>query len=96
LAVKLENMQLEILVKNQIIVLSLKKGKKIIGQSEFSEKNSLSRDLLIQINKLLQENKLTAKMIKKVSVQTEISKAYTSYRIAEAVAKAFNTFAQAV
>jgi len=89
-------MQLEILVKNQHIVLSLKKGKKIINQAEFAEKNSLSKDLLIQIDKFLQKNNLTAKELKKVFVKTEINKSFTSYRIAETVAKTFNTFKQAV
>ncbi len=89
-----DNMKLLIKIKEGKVNLALFNGSKKTGSSSFTEKNNLSEKLLPEIDKLLKKNKLTPRDVKKVVVQTDTPKSFTTSRIAQAVGKAWNRAVQ--
>ena len=92
--VKLKNktMQIIIEIKNKIVTLLLKDGKKIIDEIVFSAEENISQKLLPNFDTLLKKNKLAVKDIKSVKVETDLGDTFTSRRIAQAFANSFDYF----
>ncbi len=83
-------MKITIKIENKKIALVLKSEKDVIDKFSWEEDRNLSQRLLVEIDNLLQKNKLTAKDVEKVKVETDIDDKFTSIRIAKIVAKTFN------
>lgn len=87
-------MNIEINIENKIVIVSLldKKVEKrtVLDNIIISQEHRLSEDLLPTIDKLLKRNKLEAKDIAKMTLKSDIGENFTTYRIAKAVADAFN------
>jgi len=77
-------------IKKKEIMLVLKNKNKIIDKASWQDDRNLSQSLLVEIDKLLQKNYLTAKDIADVRVDTKIDDKFTTVRIAKIVAKTFN------
>ncbi len=77
-------------IKEKEIMLVLKNKNKIIDKASWQDDRNLSQSLLVEIDKLLQKNYLTAKDIADVRVDTKIDDKFTTVRIAKIVAKTFN------
>lgn len=77
-------------MRPELVEISLKDGRKTIDRSSFAEHQNLSEKLLVEIDRLLIKNGLTASDLSGVKVKSEIPQSYTSTRIAKAVEKAFN------
>jgi|WetSurMetagenome_2_1015567.scaffolds.fasta_scaffold327831_2 tRNA A37 threonylcarbamoyladenosine modification protein TsaB len=82
-------MELEINLEKNKTILCLSKDKKIIDQIEWEEKNNLSRTLLKMIDEMLKKHKLDQKEVS-LSVKSAFPSGFTSNRIAQSIAKAFN------
>lgn len=83
-------MKLRIKIKDKVVDIALAKNNKAVDQITFAEDYNLSEKLLPAIDKLLKENKLAPKDIKKITVETDTPGSFTTSRIAKAVGKAFN------
>lgn len=82
------NIIIEIIDKN--VKLILKNGEEIADEFAFPEEYNISEKLLPAIDELLEKHKLTPEEIDSFSVDSNLGESYTSRRIAEAVANAFN------
>jgi tRNA A37 threonylcarbamoyladenosine modification protein TsaB len=82
-------MELEIQLEKNRTKLTLKNDDKIIDTLEWEEKNNLSQTLLKQIDKLIKKHDLDKKEIN-LSVKSSVPSGFTSTRIAQSVAGAFN------
>lgn len=76
--------------KDTKVELLLKNKKNVLDSYKFEEEYQLSEKLLPNIDKLLKKNKLKTSDIKKMTVKSDIGDNFTTYRIAKAVADAFN------
>lgn len=83
-------MNIEIKIENKIVEINLLDKKNLLDQIIIAEEHRLSEDLLPTIDKLLQKNKLTPQDIAEMSLKSDIGENFTTYRIAKAVADAFN------
>lgn len=83
------NMYLYIHLKKEKITLQLKDNKKVIDFSLWNDENNLSEKLLPEIDKLLKKNEVKKENIK-LTVKTDMPAGYTTTRIAQVVAKAWN------
>ncbi|MCX6765781.1 MAG: hypothetical protein NT136_02370 [Candidatus Moranbacteria bacterium] len=83
-------MRLLIKIKDKKVSIQLYYGKKTLSRLSFTENYNLSEKLLPEIDKLLKKNKLIPRDIKKVIVQTDTPKSFTTSRIAQAVTRAYN------
>ena len=85
-----KNMNVQIKIENKLVTLNLLDKKTIMDSIVMEEEYRLSEDLLPTIDKLLKKNKLEAKDITKMTLQSDLGENFTTYRIAKAVADAFN------
>lgn len=81
---------MEIKIQERQVELILKNKKNVLDSYKFEEEYQLSEKLLPNINKLLKKNKLKTSGIKKMTVKSDIGDNFTTYRIAKAVADAWN------
>lgn len=82
-------MNLEINLENTHTSLILIDKAKIIDKLEWEEKNNLSRTLLKMIDSMLKKHKLGKKEVV-LSVKSALPSGFTSNRIAQSIAKAFD------
>ena len=73
------------------IKLTLKDGRKIVGEMAWSDEYTLSEMLLPNIDKLLRENKIDKSQVTKASGRITKGSGVTSSRIVQTVVKAWNT-----
>ncbi len=83
-------MNIEIKIENRVVEINLLDKKNLLDQVIIAEEHRLSEDLLPTIDKLLQKNKLAPQDIAKMTLQSDLGENFTTYRIAKAVADAFN------
>lgn len=83
-------MIIEIKIEERQVELILKDKKNVLDSYKFEEEYQLSEKLLPNIDKLLKKNKLKTSDINKMTVESDIGDNFTTYRIAKAVADAFN------
>ena len=83
-------MNIEIKIENKAVAISLLDKKAILDSIVMSEEYRLSEELLSTIDALLKKNKLEPKDITKMTLKSDIGENFTTYRIAKAVADAFN------
>ena len=72
------------------IKLIIKNGKKIVGQSSWSDGYSLSEQLLPKIDALLKKSNISKRDITKIIPKISKTSGVTSSRIVQTVAKAWN------
>jgi len=83
-------MDIEIKIENKVVEVSIMEKRTVLDKIIISEEHRLSEDLLPTIDKLLKKNKLAPKDITKMTLKSDIGENFTTYRIAKAVADAFN------
>ena len=83
-------MKLIIDIHNKIVKISLTEKEKRIDFFIFPEENNLSDRLLLEIDNLLQKNKLFSKDIEKAELKTDLTDGFTTYRIAKTIVDTFN------
>lgn len=83
-------MFLQLIIKNNQVTLKLKDKRKAVGTRVFPADQNLSELLLVEIDVLLSENKLTTSNISRYSLRSDIAENYTTYRIAKSVINALN------
>lgn len=83
-------MTLKIELDGNDIRLSLKDGRKIVGESAWSDEYSLSEKLLPKIDELLSRHRISKKEIAKVTARISKTSGVTSTRIVQTVVKAWN------
>ncbi|NTU66366.1 MAG: hypothetical protein HGB08_00415 [Candidatus Moranbacteria bacterium] len=83
-------MTITIEIKNKVAKIILKDGGKVLDELVFPDEYRISKELLPGIESLLRKNSLEAADIEKVDVETDLGETFTSRRIAEATANAFN------
>lgn len=72
------------------IKLTLKSGRKIVGELSWNDEYTLSEKLLSNINALLKKSKVKKEDVKKVLTKITKNSGVTSSRIVQTVAKAWN------
>lgn len=77
-------------IKNKQARIILKDGENSVGEFVFTNEYRISSDLLPEIEKLIRKNGLEREDIGKMEVETDLGESFTSRRIAEATANAFN------
>ncbi|HOF42408.1 MAG TPA: hypothetical protein PLF86_00985 [Candidatus Moranbacteria bacterium] len=75
------------------ISVTIKKGGKTIDSSSWFGEHSLSEQLLVKIDELLEKNGIDKKEIKKVVPKISKTSGVTSSRIVQTLAKAWNIVA---
>ncbi|HPX94042.1 MAG TPA: hypothetical protein PLF30_00545 [Candidatus Moranbacteria bacterium] len=75
------------------ISVTIKKGGKTIDSSSWFGEHSLSEQLLVKIDELLEKNGIDKKEIKKVVPKISKTSGVTSSRIVQTLAKAWNVVA---
>jgi len=83
---------IEIKLKERMIEIYLKDGKKVLDMITFPEKGDLTEKLLPMIDNLIKKNKLQIKDIQKIITKSDLKEPFTSYRILKTVEKTFNFF----
>ena len=73
--------------EDKSIKLSLFEGKKEIDSLEWKDENSLSRLLLVNLDKLLRKNELGLDKISGYTIMSEVPQKWTTYRIADITLK---------
>jgi len=76
--------------ENGNIKLSLFDGKKEIDSLTWKDENSLSRFLLVNLDKLLRKNKVGLDKISGYTIISEVPQKWTTYRIADITLKTLN------
>lgn len=84
-------MTITIEIKNKVARIILKDGEQAVDELVFPDEYRISKELLPGIDAVLGKNGLDPSDIEKVDVETDLGETYTSRRIAEAVANAFNS-----
>lgn len=84
-------MNLVIELDGNDIKLTIKSGRKVVGEFSWQGEYSLSEQLLPKIDELLRKNKVDKKEIKKVLTKISPTSGVTSSRIVQTVAKAWGT-----
>jgi hypothetical protein len=69
------------------VKLSLFEGKKEIDDLEWRDENSLSRVLLVNLDKLLRKNKTGLDKISEYTIISKVPRKWTTYRIADMTLK---------
>lgn len=82
-------MNLLIKVKDQEIVLELRKGEKLVDKIEWKDENNLSLSLLKNLDKLLNRNKVKTMDLKKSDVNI-VRAGFSTERILSTVSKTVN------
>ncbi|MEI8344005.1 MAG: hypothetical protein WCF93_03590 [Candidatus Moraniibacteriota bacterium] len=83
-------MLLNISLDRNDIKITLKNGRKVVDVLTWNDEYTLSEQLLLNIDKLLQKNKIAKKQIEKVTTKITKTSGVTSIRIVQTVAKAWN------
>jgi hypothetical protein len=83
-------MILNISLDGNNIKLTIKSGRKVIGESSWYGEYTLSEQLLPQIGALLKKSGVNKNDIKKVTTKITKTSGVTSSRIVQTVAKAWN------
>ncbi len=83
-------MILQISLDGDNIKLSLRNGRKCVDVLTWNDEYTLSEQLLPNIDKLLQKNKIAKKQIEKVTTKITKTSGVTSARIVQTIAKAWN------
>ena len=73
--------------KDKSVKLSLFEGKKEIDSLAWKDENSLSRVLLVNLDKLLRKNKAGLDKISGYTIISEVPQKWTTYRIADMTLK---------
>ncbi len=82
-------MILQILLDVNDISLTLKDGRKIVGELSWTDEYTLSEKLLPNIDLLLKKNKISKNEIRKVTTKITKNSGVTSSRIVKTVARAW-------
>lgn len=80
---------LKIKIRDNNISLILENGRRVLDEFKWEDENNLSRDLLAKIDQMLSKNEIEAEDVK-LEVDSDMSERFTTRRIAEAVANAWN------
>ena len=72
------------------IKLTIKSGRKVIGELFWTDEYTLSEMLLPNIDRLLKENKIDRSEVKKATAKITKTSGVTSTRIVQTVVKAWN------
>ncbi|EKD58436.1 MAG: hypothetical protein ACD_56C00125G0002 [uncultured bacterium] len=83
-------MNLIIFLNINDIKLTLKSGRKILGELSWTGEYTLSEMLLPNIDKLLRENKISKHAVTKATAKISKTSGVTSTRIVQTVVKAWN------
>jgi tRNA A37 threonylcarbamoyladenosine modification protein TsaB len=83
-------MNITIRIFNKEVVILLKEGDAILDSAQVPDERNLAIALLPAIDTLLVRNNSTPENLDRMEVETDLGESYTSRRIAEAVANAFN------
>ena len=83
-------MLLNISLDRNDIKITLKNGRKVVDVLTWNDEYTLSEQLLPNIDKLLQKNKISKKQIEKVTTKITKTSGVTSARIVQTIAKAWN------
>lgn len=81
IVIKIENKQIEVL---------LKKGKVVFDKKIFPDERDLGEKLLPEVDKMLKKAKFQPEDIKKVEVKSDQGDSFTTTRIAKTFAVVFN------
>ncbi|MDR3559218.1 MAG: hypothetical protein P4L62_04690 [Candidatus Pacebacteria bacterium] len=80
-------MEISITIKEKKIRLALQEKNQEVDFATIAEERSLAEKLLPEIDKLLARNKLAARDVKKIRVESDQGDTFTTTRIAQTVAK---------
>ncbi len=69
--------------------LTLFEGEKVIASRAWAERRDMGEQLFVAIDEILRERGLSAEMVTDFRIETEVSDAFTSVKIAQTVAKTF-------
>ena len=83
-------MNAEISLKNNKITIKITKNGKEIGKFLFKESRNLSDVLLLNLDRILKQNKISKKELEIVCVKSILPNSYTSTRIMKSLEKSFN------
>lgn len=83
-------MKLEIILEKNKIILQLIKSSETIDKISWPEDSNLSKNLLLNIEKILKKNKLAKNDLKSVKVINKTERNITTFRIAKSIADAYN------
>ncbi|MDA3814924.1 MAG: hypothetical protein PF549_00985 [Patescibacteria group bacterium] len=83
-----EDFLIKIFIEESTIRLRLMKNEEVIDEKSWQEKANLSLKLLLNIDKLLEKNKIKKEQLNNIEVESDQSISYSSTRIARAVAEA--------
>lgn len=72
------------------ISLTLKDGRKIVGEFSWNDEYTLSEKLLPNIDALLKQSKIKKEQVEKITTKITKTSGVTSARIVRTVAKAWN------
>lgn len=84
-------MTLNIFLDGNDIKLTIKDGRKIVGELAWTDEYTLSEKLLPNVDALLKECKVDKNEIEKVTTKISKTSGVTSTRIVQTVANAWNT-----
>lgn len=83
-------MKIIIKIEDNKVEIILRKNAEISDRIGFDLENNLTEKLLPTIDKIVKRNKLEPKDIEKVEFDSKVPDSYTTFRIAKAVADAYN------
>lgn len=83
-------MNIEIKIENKVVEVILLNEGQVVDMLAIVQEHRLSEDLLPTVDELLKKNQLESGDIAKMTVQSDLGENFTTYRIAAAVANAFN------
>lgn len=83
-------MHIRIFLEKEGVTIEIIRGKIKIADLFFQEKYNLSNVILFNLDKILEENRIDKKDIKKVLIKSTLPDSYTSTRIAKSLEKSFN------
>ncbi len=83
-------MNLLVEIKGQIVSITLKNSRKVVGVTSFQEERNLLEKLLPTIDALLKKHKISPMAVKRLALKTDLDQNSTSRRIAETMVNTWN------
>lgn len=82
---KNERIKLEVELKRDFLVFSLKRGDVVIGETKTDNDKTLSEKMLPLLDIFLKKNKVEIQEIQKTDFKSDIQDYFTSYRIVKVI-----------
>ena len=83
-------MQIIIKIESKTVELLLSDASRVMDSFRFEEERQLSEKLLPGIDALLEKNGISPKDVEKIEVRSDVGENFTTFRIAQSVANAWN------